>query len=163
LVQAFRHFIDARAKYFEPPDPLEVAVHKQLDIKIQESPFGNKQLDNERQEFFYQLGKAWDAVAFNRYEIGTFLEVSIGGRLASYYDDARRRGLEHPELISLNPTQVQIIDAMTEAVGIPHQRGQSEIPIPENVRGSKTYFAWRRSPEYTASLNAYMARQKREN
>jgi len=34
---------------------------------------------------------------------------------------------------------------LTEAVGIPHEKGKSEIPIPEKL---KDYVTWSRSKEY---------------
>jgi hypothetical protein len=39
--------------------------------------------------------------------------------------------------IKLSDPQVRIIDALTEAVGIPHKRGQAEIEIPEELRSTK--------------------------
>jgi hypothetical protein len=50
-----------------------------------------------------------------------------------------------PSIKLTHPTQVQIIDALTEAVGIPHEKGKSEIPIPEKLRD---YIGWSMSKEY---------------
>jgi hypothetical protein len=36
--------------------------------------------------------------------------------------------------------QVRLLDALTEAVGIPHQRGQTVIEIPKNLKGDKKAF-----------------------
>jgi hypothetical protein len=38
-----------------------------------------------------------------------------------------------------HPLQVRLLDALTEAVGIPHQRGQTVIEIPKNLKGKKEF------------------------
>jgi hypothetical protein len=40
----------------------------------------------------------------------------------------------HEPTIKLSDPQIHIIDALTEAVGIPYQKGQAEIEIPEKLR-----------------------------
>jgi hypothetical protein len=44
---------------------------------------------------------------------------------------------------------VKVIDALTEACGIPHKRGQGEIAIPEKL---KDYDTWTESEEYRERL-----------
>ncbi len=36
--------------------------------------------------------------------------------------------------LKLSVPQIRVINALTEAVGIPHKRGQAEIEIPEKFR-----------------------------
>jgi hypothetical protein len=48
-------------------------------------------------------------------------------------------------MIKLSEPQMEIIDALTEATGIPYQKGQSEIEIPKKLRN---YFKWGYSKEY---------------
>src|SRR4051812_49386542 len=50
-----------------------------------------------------------------------------------------------PSINLTHPTQVQIIDALTEAIGIPHEKGQTEIPIPEKL---KDFISYQFSQEY---------------
>jgi len=54
--------------------------------------------------------------------------------------------------------QVRVLDALTEAAGVPHQRGKSEVEIPEKLRNYNQYLM---SPEYQARLTeAQMKRGK---
>jgi hypothetical protein len=50
------------------------------------------------------------------------------------YLNAKHNKEPRPELIKLDPQQVKILDALADAAGIPHQRGQTEITIPEHSR-----------------------------
>jgi hypothetical protein len=45
--------------------------------------------------------------------------------------------------------QVRVLDALVEAANVPHQRGQTEIEIPEKLRNYNRYLM---SPEYQAKL-----------
>jgi hypothetical protein len=79
--------------------------------------------------FFSPLGFAWEALTYDRYEPGSFGEYLAGSRLHFEYQ------YSHEPAIKLShPLQVRVIDALTEAVGIPHERGQTEIEIPEKLR-----------------------------
>jgi hypothetical protein len=77
--------------------------------------------------------------------------------LSSYYQHSCVTG-EKPT-IKLNPVQVQIIDALTEAVGIPHKKGQAEIEIPEKLRSETK---WLLSEEYQERLLQATARARGE-
>jgi hypothetical protein len=51
--------------------------------------------------------------------------------------------------IKLSEPQVKMVDALTEATGIPRQRGQAEIEIPEKLRN---YSQWFNSEERLARI-----------
>src|SRR5512135_1763766 len=53
-----------------------------------------------------------------------------------------------PAIQLFHPVQIRVIDALTEAVGITHQRGHTAIPIPERIRTITDYNAWLLSDEY---------------
>jgi hypothetical protein len=114
--------------------------------------------NEEAYKFFLTLEHAWDALAHDRYPVGTFYDFGAGGSLATYYRENKT------PIIKLNSNQAKLIDAMAEAVGIPRQRGQSEVVIPEHLRD---YSKWRKSPAYKRRLARaevrYRARDKKSN
>jgi hypothetical protein len=57
-----------------------------------------------------------------------------GLQLSGHYQRTRE------SIIKLSDPQVRLLDALTEAVGIPHQRGQTVIEIPKNLKGDKKEF-----------------------
>ena len=57
-----------------------------------------------------------------------------GSILQAYYGDTKE-----PTIRLTNPKQVQLLDAMAEAAGVPHQRGQTEIAIPDKLRNYNQY------------------------
>lgn len=94
-----------------------------------------------RLEFFAPIAWAWDALAYDRYTPGESTEITAGSTLryhASCSDGGPTIKLDHP-------LQIKIIDALTDAVGIPHKKGQAEIPIPEKPKHLQT---WVNSTEY---------------
>jgi hypothetical protein len=70
------------------------------------------------------LSIAWDAVSFKhlkgQYQRGTQTELEIESRKREQY-------------ITLEPKAVKSLDALTEAVNIPHERGQATIDILKNI------------------------------
>ena len=83
---------------------------------------------------FFTLRSAWDALAYDRYEIGS-KEEGLAGSVLQAYSSAT-----HEPTIKLSDLkQVRLIDALTEAAGIPHQRGQAEVEIPEKLRNYNKY------------------------
>jgi hypothetical protein len=92
---------------------------------------------------WYPLRNAWDALTYDRYQSGSFHERLAGRCLSEYFQ------CTHEPVIRLSDTQVRILDALTEAVGIQHQRGQAEIEIPEKLRN---YDQWISSEEYQGRL-----------
>jgi hypothetical protein len=107
--------------------PPEAIVRNQLDWYA-DTP------NTEKAETFFTLRSAWDALAYDRYEIGSKEEGLAGSILQAYY------GATHEPTIKLsNPRQVRLLDALTEAAGIPHQRGQADVEIPEKLRSYNKY------------------------
>jgi hypothetical protein len=53
---------------------------------------------------------------------------------------------------------VRVLDALTEAAGVPHQRGQTEVEIPEKVRKYNQYLM---SPEYQVKLAEAQAKRRK--
>lgn len=94
----------------------------------------------ERDDMFFTLRSAWDALAYDKYETGSKEEGLAGSILQAYYSATREPGIK-----LTNPKQVQLLDAIAEAAGVPHQRGQTEITIPEKLRNYNHYLM---SPEY---------------
>ena len=94
---------------------------------------------------------AWDALAYDRYEVGSKEEHLAGSSLRAYYNAT------HELTIKLtDPGQVRTLDALTEAVGIPHQRGQTEVEIPEKARH---YNKYRLSEEYFQRWNEALGKR----
>jgi hypothetical protein len=100
----------------------EAIVRKQLDW-YSDTP------DKEKGESFFTLRSAWDALAYDRYEIGSKEEGLAGSVLQAYYS-----ATHEPTIKLSDPSQVRLLDALTETAGIPHHRGQAEIEIPEKLR-----------------------------
>ena len=107
--------------------PPEAIVRKQLDWYA-DTP------NQEKGESFFTLRSAWDALAYDRYEIGSKEEGLAGSVLQAYY-----AATHEPTIKLSDPRQVRLLDALTEAAGIPHQRGQADIEIPEKLRNYTTY------------------------
>jgi hypothetical protein len=110
--------------------------------------------DPQRSAFYSPIRDAWSAIAYEHFGYvargGEYKELSsrdvAAGDLSWRYQRALAMGNSHPELITLDPQQVKILDALAEAADVPHQRGQAEIAIPEDLRDSHIY-RWRFSPD----------------
>lgn len=107
--------------------PPEVIIRKQLDWYA-DTP------DKEKGESFFTLRSAWDALAYDRYEIGSKEEGLAGSVLQAYY-----AAIHEPTIKLSDSRQVRLLDALTEAAGVPHQRGKGEVEIPEKLRSYTTY------------------------
>lgn len=91
-------------------------------------------------DFWAPIRYAWDALAYDHYEPGAPSEHLAGHALSRYHQ------AKHELTIKLShPVQIRVIDALAEAAGIPHERGQAEIEIPEKL---KNYYKYRLSNEY---------------
>jgi hypothetical protein len=96
---------------------------------------------NEQEgEFFSTLRYAWDTLVYDRYKTGSHTEQLAGSTLWGYY-----QATQEPTIKLFDPVQVRMMDAMTEAVGIPHEKGQAEFEIPEKLRH---WNKWVSSKEY---------------
>ena len=71
---------------------------------------------------------------------GSPAERLAGFTLSMVYQDAHE-----PSIKLTDPVQVRMMDAMTEAAGIPYEKGQTEIEIPKKLRHWNT---WVSSEEY---------------
>ncbi len=134
LVTAFKDLIRQQQEIYaaiRPPEdrnelPPEVIIRKQLDL-YSDTPMG-------ADGTFNTLGVAWDALTYDRYETDSRLASGAGSSLQAYYYATRE-----PFVKLSNPQQVKTFDALAEAAGIPHQRGQTEIVIPERLRNDNHY------------------------
>lgn len=112
-----------------------------------------KDLTNEQtRAFVTPLALAWNVLSHDRYELGTSGEQSTGMELQMYY-----QAIQNPA-IKLSEPQVEILDALVEACGIPHERGQTEIEIPDKL---KNYSTWFHSEEYQRRV-VELRRQKKK-
>jgi len=105
--------------------------------------------DAEHHTFWDKIRTAWDIVAYDRYEPGSYHERNAGHRVANHYDAYREA------VLRLSDPQAQMLDVLTDAVGIKRQLGQNDIPIPEKLRN---YEAYRNSAEYQRLKNKVRAR-----
>ncbi len=107
----------------------------------------------EQDDTYFTLLSAWDALAYDKYETGSKEEGLAGSLLQAYYGATKE-----PSIKLTNPKQVLLLDAMAEAAGLPHQRGQTEITIPEKLRNYNKYLM---SAEYEERLNKAKAQRHR--
>jgi hypothetical protein len=107
--------------------------------------------DEEKGERFFALRTAWDALNYDRYEVGS-REEGLAGSLLQSYHGATREGT----VKLTDPKQVKMFDAMAESAGISRQRGQTEIEIPEHARRYNQYLM---SEEYQRKFDEARARR----
>jgi hypothetical protein len=141
LVKGFQSYIEEQQQAYQtirsheeretwPPEEI---IRKRLDVQ--------SGVTNEQEgEFFSTLRYAWDALVYDRYKTGSLAERLAGSTLWGFYQATRE-----PTIKLIDPIQVRMMDAMTEAVGIPHKKGQTEIEIPEKLRH---WNKWASSKEY---------------
>jgi hypothetical protein len=109
---------------------------------------------NEQESDFYsKLRFAWDALVYDRYPTGSLTERLAGSTVWGYY-----QATHEPTIKLTDPVQIRMIDAMTEAVGLPHQKGQAEIEIPEKLRH---WNKWTASQEYLDRWQQAQAKRKK--
>jgi hypothetical protein len=144
LVKNIRNFIhreqQARIRNGDEAS-LEGIVRNELD-SLQEVK-SDPEEEKIASQVWFPIRNAWDALTYDRYQPGSFYEVQAGWRLSDHFQST------HEPIIRLSNLQIRIIDALTEAVGIPHQRGQTDIEIPEKLRD---YDKWKSSTEYKERL-----------
>jgi hypothetical protein len=146
LVDAFRGYVaKQRRSYGRYAD--EVPPQNIIHATLWREQAGG----DERRDFFQPIACAFDAIAFERYEPGSGPEDQASSMLHFY---------EEPAVTLSDPLQVRILDALAEAVGIPHERGQAAIPIPEKLLG-RNYIKWLLSPEREQEIAHARARKAR--
>jgi hypothetical protein len=134
LVQTFRNLIKEQqdihaalnsfGAYPNEPEvlPPERAVRSVLEWY---SGSANKEVAQN----LFMVRTAWDALTYDKYEPGT-REEGLAGSVLQAYSGATREST-----VKLTyPMQVRVLDALTEAAGVPHQRGKTEVEIPEKLR-----------------------------
>ena len=143
LVEAFRGLIQQerqKAPYDYAPRPPAIIIAGELwnQMLAHASP---DPLDKQRAAFYRQIHTAWEIIANEQYEF-----LGRGERSALYpvyearlhlfntYTRAKEHHEPRPELITLDPLQVKILDALAEAADVPRQRGQAEIEMPQYIR-----------------------------
>jgi hypothetical protein len=104
-------------------------------------------------DHMFNVRSAWDALTYDRYEPGSREEGLAGSILQAY---AGAKG--EPQIKLTHPMEVRVLDALTEAAGVPHQRGQTEIEIPEKLRNYNRYLM---SPEYEARLTEAKVKRRK--
>jgi hypothetical protein len=141
LVKGFKSYIDEQQQAYQtirsPEEretwPPEEIIRKRLDVQ-------SGATNEQEGEFFSTLRYAWDALVYDRYKTGSKTERLAGSTLWGYY-----QATQEPTIKLFDPVQVRMMDAMTEAVGIPHGKGQVEFEIPEKLRH---WNKWVSSKEY---------------
>ena len=130
------------------PDTLspETAVRGVLDWYAGSA---NKELGDH----LFTVRSAWDALSYDRYEPGS-REENLAGSILQAYAGAKGE----PKIQLTHPMEVRLLDAFTEAAGVPHQRGQTEIEIPEKLRNYNRYLM---SPEYQTRLTEAKAKRRK--
>ena len=107
--------------------------------------------NTELGDHMFTVRSAWDATVYDRYEPGSREEGLAGSVLQAYYSATRE-----PTIKLTHPMQVRVLDALAEAANVPHQRGQTEVAIPEKLRNYNRYLM---SPEYQAKLTEAQAKR----
>src|SRR4029453_4108587 len=158
LVQSFRGLIrDHQAIYQQihsfgenphEPDAIssETAVRGVLDWYAGSA-------NTEMGEHMFTVRSAWDALSYDRYEPGS-REEGLAGSVLQAYSSATGE----PKIKLTHPTEERVLDALTDAAGVPHQRGKTEVEIPEKLRNYNRYL---QSPEYQAKLAEAQAKRRK--
>jgi hypothetical protein len=85
----------------------------------------NEKTNSEARDFYFQLGLAWDTLAYDRYKPGSMQERLAANDLSTAASVKDGPG----PVIKLNSVQVRIIDALAEVTHIPREKGQAEVVI----------------------------------
>jgi hypothetical protein len=109
--------------------------------------------NREMGDHLFTVRSAWDALAYDRYEPGSREEGLAGSVLQAYYS-----ATHEPTIKLTHPMEVRVLDAFAEAAGVPHQRGKTEIEIPEKLRNYNRYLM---SPEYQTRLTEAQAKRRK--
>jgi hypothetical protein len=163
LVKGFRDFIQyEQGKYLrvlgsraspEETIGIELSMYKALsglsNINV-ENEEERKKNDKQEKAFWTPISAAWDVLTHARYKPGSIPEHDTGMHVPDHYNRTRE------PVIKLSDPQVRMLDALAEAAGIPHERGQKEIEIPERLRD---YENWVTSEEYEELVDQAQARK----
>jgi hypothetical protein len=140
LVKAFQNYVQERVQANEGQfSPAEIIAGWLR--------FGHR-LDRKIEDLYSQLRLAWDALAFDYYTPSSRDDFRAGEVLHNQYIIAKGGDIKLSD-----PLQIKVIDVLTEAIGIPHQKGQSVIKIPGKL---EDYLGWIESKENEERLNTYL-------
>jgi hypothetical protein len=128
LAQAFRAHIDPTMRRGIISNEL-LPPHEQIESHLY-NVLANSPYKSEKERFFKTLHAAWELLTYDLLDPGSIEE----DRAARTISDAYR---ERP-IIELNDSQVRLLDAMAEASGLPHPRGQSVLKIPDKYADSSS-------------------------
>jgi hypothetical protein len=136
LVRGFRDYLHRREQeWMASAQPPERGFYLPEElIRDELTRQATRRLDDDWRRTFITLTSAWDALAYERYEPGSSYECAAGFGLEAVM------GGEETTVKLSDPVQVRIIDALTEIAGIPHQRGQTDIEVPEKLRHYHEYY-----------------------
>jgi hypothetical protein len=136
LVQAFRSYIASERAKLDTEFMLETwtpeaIIEARLERETAYTTFQDKK---RRGDFFRPIEQSWRLLTFDRRHESD--QHRMAWEASIEYEGRKRRREPHPEIIELtDPLQVRILDALAEAVGMPRRRGQTELEIPEHIRG----------------------------
>ena len=158
LVQSFRSLIKEHQDTYAMLHSIGENPHEPVELSPETAVRGvldwySGSANKEMGEPMFTVRSAWDALSYDRYEPGSREEGLAGSVLQAYYGATRE-----PTIKLTHPMQVKVLDALTEAAGVPHQRGQTEIEIPEKLRNYNRYLM---SPEYQARLTEAQAKRRK--
>jgi hypothetical protein len=145
LVKTFQNYVQKRMRRSEGEfSPAEIIA---AWLRLSGHP-----RNRTEEDFYSPVELAWDALAYDHYTPGSSKEHRTAEALYYQYKYA------HVEAIKLtDPLQVRVIDALTEAIGIPHKKAQAEIKISEKLRH---YPQWKLSKEYGERLDKAITEQE---
>jgi hypothetical protein len=117
LVKAFKNYVQEQLQKTEGVlSPEEI-----ICLRLAKIP-------KEAGDLYLPLIYAWDALAHDGYKRWSMsMNFAVWG-LTDYYQRTQKTTIE------LSGPQIRIIDALTEACGIPHERELAVIEIPEKLR-----------------------------
>jgi hypothetical protein len=148
LVRAFQDYVQQHPfRGFWSPKKI---IRERLNLEAHSTHLLSTASPEEKKkekDFFYPLLLAWDILAYDRYEAGLNEEHLAAVGLSSYYQHYRVISPDR-NIVAIklsHPVQIGVLDALTEAVGIPHQKRQAEIETPEKLRD---WNKWTMSKEY---------------
>jgi hypothetical protein len=158
LVQSFRGLIKQHQDTYAMIHSIGENPHEPAELSPETAVLGmldwySGSANKEMGEHMFTVRSAWDALSYDRYEPGS-REEGLAGSVLQAYASATGK----PKIKLTHTTEVRVLDALTEAAGVPHQRGQTEIEIPEKLRN---YNRYQMSPEYQAKFAEAQAKRRK--
>jgi hypothetical protein len=141
LVAAFRQAIrrsrqrelEARGEHWSPVHIIQSELFHQAQFRYM-SDRGRYAAYKQLGEFYTPIYRAWDVIAYEHFGRGSD-DMGAEGRHAARLHLSRHMKQTGQTVITLSAQQTRILDALAEAADIPHQKGHTDIEIPEYLRG----------------------------